>query len=494
MEYRPTIGLEIHVELNTKTKMFCGCKNEPDENHPNTNICPVCMGHPGTLPNINFEALKKIVLAGLALNCEIAENTFFERKNYFYPDLPKGYQISQFQSPTCANGFLEIFGKRIRIRRIHLEEDAGKLMHDQNECHSLVDYNRAGVPLMELVTEPDLNSGDEVKEFGEQLQLILRYLGVSDANMEKGQMRVEANISVSQTEELGTKVEVKNINSLRFARQAIDYEVKRQTEVLESGQKVSHETRGWDEKKQATFLMRSKEESHDYRYFPEPDLPPIKTNDSEINLDKIRASIPELPSQKTNRFRDQYGLPDSDIRVLVFNRELGGYFEEIISELKTWENIGYLTNPGPEQLPKLIKLCANYLITELQKIMTLQKNNLSEIGNIKISPKNFADFIVRIFNKEISSSGAQTLLKQMFETGDEPKNIIEQKGLSQISNTEELIADIRRVIAENKKSVDDYKNGKQSALQFLVGKAMAKTKGRANPQIAKQLLEQEMNI
>ena len=292
MPHKPIIGLEIHAELKTRTKMFCDSLNDPDEKHPNINVCPICMGHPGTLPVINQEAVKKVIMAGLALNCKIAEDTFFERKNYFYPDLPKGYQISQYQKPLCYEGWLEIESrilnlesrkKKIRITRIHLEEDAGRLYHDPKNEASLVDYNRAGVPLMELVTEPDFETGQEVRDFASELQLIWRYLGVSDADMEKGQMRVEVNISLSPSTgsgqmptAFGTKVEIKNINSIKFASDAVDYEIKRQTELLEAGEKVKQETRGWDEFKKQTFSQRSKEESHDYRYFPEPDLPPIR--------------------------------------------------------------------------------------------------------------------------------------------------------------------------------------------------------------------------
>src|SRR3990167_11422748 len=292
MRYKPVIGLEIHAELKTKTKMFCDSLNDPDEKHPNINVCPICMGHPGTLPVANEDAVKKVIMAGLALNCKIEKDTFFERKNYFYPDLPKGYQISQYQKPLCYGGWLDIETrdkrqetgkKKIKITRIHLEEDAGRLYHLPNKDYSLVDYNRAGVPLMELVTEPDFETGLEVKKFAEELQLILRYLGVSDTDMEKGLMRVEVNISLSPStssgqapSSLGTKVEIKNLNSIKAASDGVDYEVKRQTELLDAREKVVQETRGWDDSKKATVSQRSKEEAHDYRYFPEPDLPPLK--------------------------------------------------------------------------------------------------------------------------------------------------------------------------------------------------------------------------
>jgi len=331
MNYKPTIGLEIHAELKTRTKMFCDSLNDPDEKHPNTNICPVCTGFPGTLPVINEEAIKKTILVGFALNCQIARQTNFDRKNYFYPDLPKGYQISQYKKPFCSDGSLGISGKKIRITRIHLEEDAGRLQHDAKGDHSLVDFNRAGVPLMELVTEPDLASGEEVKDFAEKLRLILRYLNASDANMEKGQMRVEVNISVSSTEKLGVKVEVKNLNSIRAAAQAVDYEIKRQTELLGEGKEIKQETRGWDEAGQKTFSQRSKEEAHDYRYFPEPDLPVL--NFDEKYLEDIKYLMPELPEQRKMRFKKEYGLNDAQVDIFTIAKHLGDYYERVASEL-----------------------------------------------------------------------------------------------------------------------------------------------------------------
>ena len=328
-KYEPVIGLEIHAELKTKTKMFCASKNDPDEKHPNVNICPVCTGAPGTLPVINKEAVSHVIKVGLALKSKISEITKWDRKNYFYPDLPKGYQISQYDEPICLGGRLKIpgFDKLIRITRIHLEEDTGRLLHFGHLGHSLIDFNRAGVPLMELVTEPDLNSGEEASAFAQELQLILRYLGVSDANMEKGQMRIEANLSLKPrgSSELGTKVEVKNLNSFKAVREAIDYEIVRQTELLEEGKKITQETRGWNESKGKTISQRRKEESHDYRYFPEPDLPPLKIDLAMVS--DFEAALPELPSDKRERFKDQYGLIDNQINILVSKKKLAGFFE-----------------------------------------------------------------------------------------------------------------------------------------------------------------------
>jgi len=491
MIYEPVIGLEIHVQLKTNTKMFCDSKNDPDEKHPNVNVCPVCLGHPGTLPTINLEAVRKTILLGMALDCRIAGHTFFERKNYFYPDLPKGYQISQYQAPLCTGGHLKIDGHTIRVRRVHIEEDTGRLLHDPAGKYSLIDFNRAGVPLLELVTEPDLESGGEVRGFGEELQLILRYLNISDADMQKGQMRVEVNMSLRQAGgELGTKVELKNINSFKFASQAVDYEIKRQTELLNEGKKVIQETRGWDEAGQKTFSQRTKEEAQDYRYFPEPDLPPIETKD--LDLEKIRAMLVELPGQRRGRFKKQYNLSEYDIEVLTLNKQLGDYFEKVVSELKEWDRLSHLKKPPIEHEGKLIKLAANYLITELAKLLYERGTGVEEMEHIKITPENFAEFVTRIHHQEISSSGAQTLLKEMFETGEDPGVIIEKKDLAQVSDMGELELAVREVISENPKPAEDYKKGKKESLQFLVGLVMKKTRGKANPAVAKEILEKEL--
>ena len=515
MKYKPIIGLEIHSELKTKTKMFCDSLNDPDEKHPNINICPICMGHPGTLPVTNQEAVKKVIIAGLALNCKVAEDTFFERKNYFYPDLPKGYQITQYQKPLCYEGWLDLQPttynlqpKRIRITRIHLEEDAGRLYHLPDKDYSLVDYNRAGVPLMELVTEPDFESGEEVKKFAEELQLMWRYLGVSDANMEKGQMRVEVNISLANSDgSWGTKVEIKNINSVKFAADAVDYEIKRQTELLEAGEKIKQETRGWDEFKKQSFSQRSKEEAHDYRYFPEPDLPPLRVvnSKSEIRnpkqyqnpkleiqngnepfiIEDIGSELLELPQQRRERFKKQYNLPDRDIEIFTVNKSFGDYYEHVASELLSFDKLDHLKRPEPEHQDKLFKLASNYLITELNRMC---EEVSAEPSDTKITPEIFADLVVRVFHSEVSSSGAQTILKEMFVTGASPGQIIKEKNLEQISNVEELNLAVAKVIADNPKALEDFKNGKEASLKFLVGMAMKETKGRANPQVVEEIL------
>jgi aspartyl-tRNA(Asn)/glutamyl-tRNA(Gln) amidotransferase subunit B len=474
MEYQPIIGLEIHVELKTNSKMFCSCLNDPDEKKPNTNICPVCMGHPGTLPVINEEAVKKVIKTGLAFNCQIQESSKFDRKNYFYPDLPKGYQISQYDLPLCKEGFLEIDGKKIRIRRVHLEEDTGKLIHQKG--YSLVDFNRAGIPLMELVTEPDIRSAEEVKQFTKELQLILRYLGVSDADMEKGQMRVELNLSLSRREEeLGTKVEIKNINSTASVISATEYEIERQTKVLESGKKIVQETRGWDDARGITVSQREKEEAFDYRYFPEPDLPPLSFKKEEI--DKIKQIIPELPHQKRKRFKREYELDEKSIDILVYNKRLGDYFEKVISELEP--------RLKPEKLSNLTKLASNYLISDLQGLL---KGVLISSNKFLITPENFAEFIGLIYYGKISSKIAKIVLEEMFKTGADPSNVIETKGLILIDDEAEIDKIAREVISKNPKAVSDFRQKKENAIQFLIGQVMKETKGRASPQLVKEML------
>jgi aspartyl-tRNA(Asn)/glutamyl-tRNA(Gln) amidotransferase subunit B len=481
--YKPTIGLEIHVELKTKTKMFCDCLNDPLEKNPNENICPVCTAQPGSLPVINRAAVESVIKAGLALNCQINKKSWFERKNYFYPDLPKGYQISQYEAPLCKEGYLEIDGKKVKIRRIHLEEDTGKLVHSVrtsstpgvvaiDTSYSLVDYNRAGVPLMELVTEPDIISAAEAKKFAEELQLIFRYLGISDADMEKGQMRVEANISL----DMGTKVEVKNLNSFKSVEKAIEYELERQKGVLEGRGEVIHETRGWNDAKQETFSQRTKETSDDYRYFPEPDLPPMSFSADEI--EKLGDMVSELPAARRKRFKEEY--PDIGglaVDILVIFKNLGDFFECAASELRAWFEAGRIKT----DLEKIIKLSANYIITEFPKYVPTT-------GEIKITPENFAELIYLTFIGEISSSGAQEVLREMFINGSDPSQIIESKNLKQMSDESELEKTAELAIKNNPQAVEDYEKGKETAMQFLVGQVMRETKGKANPKVAADLI------
>ena len=495
MKYIPTIGLEIHAELKTKSKMFCSSLNDPLEQHPNINICPICMGHPGTLPVANKAAIKKVQKVGLALSCTLALFSKFDRKNYFYPDLPKGYQISQYDLPFCKEGYLDIAGKRIRITRIHLEEDTGRLLHPARDGrsspsetgrsaeadYSLVDFNRAGIPLMELVTEPDITSGQEASAFAQEFQVLLRYLAASDANMEKGQMRVEANVSVrlKGAKQLGTKVEVKNLNSFRSVEQAIAFEISRQSQVLDSGQKVIQETRGWNDTKEETFSQRIKEEAHDYRYFPEPDIPPFRFTQEQFN--ELKTELPELPWQRRERLGREYGLGVKEIEVFVQQKDIGEYFEKVVSELGS--------GLAPERLQKLIKLSANYILTDLMGL--LQKASVQG-EDFLITPENFAELVLLIEKGEISSPIAKQVLKEMFGKGGDPSQIIEEKGLAQVSDEASIQKMAQEIIAGNQKAVEDYKKGKENALQFLVGQLMTKTRGTINPETARDALKQAL--
>lgn len=487
MKYQPIIGLEIHIELNTDSKMFCSCFNNSEETNPNFNICPVCMAHPGTLPVINKEAVRKVIKTGLALGCKIPEYSKFDRKNYFYPDLPKGYQISQYDFPLCKGGFLKIKDKTIKITRVHLEEDTGKLIHPKGKDYSLVDFNRAGIPLMELVTEPDMRSSKQAKEFAKELQLILRYLKVSKADMEKGELRVEANISLitenSKSKTSGTKVEVKNLNSFKILEKALEYEIERQTDVLKSGKKVIHETRGWDESKGETVSQREKEKAHDYRYFSEPDLPILRFKKKEIK--EIESEIPELPQQKRKRFQKEYKLSLKEVNVFVQNKDFGEYFEKIISELINWAK-----DLKIKEYDKLTKTASNYLLTDF---LGLLKNKQFIEKDILISPENFAEFIILIHKGEISSKIAKEVLLEMFKKGRDPSYIIKEKGLEQISDGAEIEKIIKIVISKNEKVVQDFKKGKGNAIQFLVGQVMAATRGKADPVIVNEILKKLVN-
>ncbi len=475
MEYQVTVGMEIHAELKTKSKMFCASKNDPDEKHPNLNICPVCMGHPGTLPVINEEAVKLVQRAGLALGGEIQKFSRFDRKNYFYPDLPKGYQISQYKYPLVFGGNLN----GIRITRIHLEEDAARLSHEGAGKSSLVDFNRAGVPLMELVTEPDIKSAKQAREFAEELQLIFQYLGASEANMEKGEMRCEANISVSKTNEMGTKVEVKNLNSFRAVERAIDYEVKRQIKLLESGKKIKQETRGWNENKEETFSQRSKESAHDYRYFPEPDLPPMEFSDEYI--EKLRATIPELPEQKRKRFIEEYGIAIGLVETLIKERALAAFWEKIISELREWTQ-----EEGPKKFFEAMKVAVNYFTSDF---LGLIKEKEILPAELLMTPENFAELIKMIFKNEITSRVAKDVLREMVEKGGDPSTIIESRGLKQVGDEKIMEEIVKKIISQNPKAIEDFKKGKQQSLQFLVGQVMKETKGAANPDKIKEALK-----
>jgi len=466
MEYKTTIGLEIHAELRTKTKMFCSTKNDPEEKKPNVNICPVCMAYPGTLPVINKHAVEHVLRVGKAVGATLADFTEFDRKNYFYPDIPKGYQISQYKYPLVSGG--ELAG--VKITRVHLEEDTARSSHDAGD-YSLVDFNRAGVPLMELVTEPVIHDAATAVRFARELQLLLRYLEVSYANMEKGEMRVEANISVSKTDTLGTKCEVKNLNSFRAVEKAIEFEVARHIALLESGGKVAQETRGWNDAKQETYSQRSKENAHDYRYFPDPDLPKLKISEvPELHALKL----PELPWEKRERFDREYGIKEEDREMYIADLSLGDFFENAVK------------SAGDKKLAVLI---SNYITSDLAG---LQKNNPGVDPFKNITPENFAALVKMASEALISSRGAKDILAIMFSEGGGPEQIAETKGLLQKSDESELRAMVQKVITENEKVVAEYKAGKVASVQFLVGQGMKASKGSANPQVLRNIFEEEL--
>ncbi len=466
-QYKPTIGLEIHAELKTQTKMFCSSINDSEEKKPNVNICPVCMAHPGTLPVMNKKAVKYVLKVGKALNAELADFTEFDRKNYFYPDIPKGYQISQYKYPLVSGGKLA----GVEITRVHLEEDTARSTHHGD--HSLVDFNRAGVPLMELVTEPVVVDSAQAGRFARELQLLLRCLGVSDANMEKGEMRVEANISVSKTETFGTKVEVKNLNSFKVVEKAIEYEIDRQIKALESGEEVMQETRGWDENKGATFSQRSKESAHDYRYFPDPDLPKLRISEiSEFNSSELEKEMPELPWEKRERYKKEFGIKDEDIESFVVDRKLGDFFEGVASHLNGDKN--------------KIKLASNYITSDLIGLM----KNKEELKFPDV--KDFAELIVMAGSGDVSSRGAKDILVIMYDKGSTPKEIAEKQGLLQKNDEGELKEIVLQIIKDNEQAVSEYKSGKESSMQYLIGQGMRATKGSANPQILSKLFIEEL--
>jgi len=463
-EYSPTIGLEIHAELKTKTKMFCNSKNDPNEKRPNVNVCPICMAHPGTLPVINKEAVKHVLRIGGALNGTIANFTEFDRKNYFYPDIPKGYQISQYKFPLVSGGSLN----NVQLTRVHLEEDTARSMHDQDDKESLIDFNRAGIPLMELVTEPVLHSSKDAGNFARELQLLLRYLDAGEANMEKGEMRVEANVSVSKGKEMGTKVELKNLNSFRNVEKAIEYEIARQVEVSEGGGKIVQETRGWDDKKEITFSQRKKESSHDYRYFPDPDLPKLYLNEIEEfkNLE-----LPELPWKKRERYKKEFGIKDEDIEMYVNDTKLAEQFETQARILKTEKQITLLSNLFTSNITGLLK--------------TTPELKFPKAGYL-------AEVVIMQEEGRISSTGVRGILEDLFISNDSPEQIAIKKGLLQKSDEGELKKIVEKIIHENQKPVEEFKNGKESSLKFLIGQGMKESKGSANPQILDKLFRESL--
>ena len=474
-EYVPTIGLEIHAELKTQTKMFCSSKNDTHEDRPNVNICPVCMAHPGTLPVINKEAVKSVLKVGAAIHGTFADYTEFDRKNYFYPDLPKGYQLSQYEFPLISGGTLN----GVAITRIHLEEDTASSIHNENSGETLIDYNRAGTPLMELVTEPVIHSAKDAADFGKELQLLLQYLDVSDANMEKGEMRLEANVSVSNNGTLGTKVEIKNLNSFGIMERAVAYEIKRQITALESGEEIVQETRGWNDARQETFSQRVKEGSADYRYFPDPDLPSLKLSElPELTIDVIKASLPELPEDRRQRYVS-LGVKMADAIQFVAYPKLAQYFDAVI---------------GSSTDALLIQRCANYIANDVMGILRDTNNRDTEMQpEISISASAFRDLMIAIGDGKISARSAKDVLIEAMKDGSDPLKLAETQGLLGSVDESALRDTIEKVIADNPVVADDYRKGKVVALQFLIGQAMKALRGKADPSILKAKIMEKLS-
>ncbi len=469
-QWEAVIGLEVHTQLNTNTKIFCGCSTEPTD-QPNTNVCPVCMGLPGSLPVLNEEAVNSAIRAGLALGCSISTHNEFARKNYFYPDLPKGYQISQFDKPICVGGTVEIVGdngqpKHVQLNRIHMEEDAGKTVHGEGaDASSYVDYNRTGVPLLEIVTEPDMCSAKEAVNYLRNLHQIISYCGVSNANMEQGQFRCDANISVRPVgqKELGTKAEMKNMNSFRNIEKAIEYEIGRQIALLTQGGEVVQETRLWDAGAGKSRSMRSKEDAHDYRYFPDPDLLPLRLTNQKI--DTIRSKLPEMPEQRKQRYREQYGLSEYDAKVLTDTHAVAFYFEQILQKYTD------------------AKKAANWILSEI-----LRETAADEISSFSVPPEYIAQLLNRIDDGTISGKIAKELFRLMIESGKSADLLIDEKGLKQVSDSTELEATVQKVLQQFPEESERYRQGEKKLTGFFMGQIMQQTQGKANPKIVQELI------
>lgn len=479
MEFEPVIGLEVHVELLTESKMFCGCPVvDSTSAAPNSTVCPVCAGMPGSLPVANEKAIEFAMRVALALECEIAPVSIFARKNYFYPDLPKGYQITQYEEPLAVNGKITLQTsqgeKLIRIRRVHIEEDTGKLTHVEQygESFSLVDLNRAGVPLLEIVTEPDFRSAEEVRAYGVALRSLVRYLGVNSGDLEKGVMRIEPNISIRPVgvEAFGTKVEIKNLNSFRALERGVDYEIKRQALLIRGGRRVAQETVGWDEGRQATYSQRSKEDAHDYRYFPEPDLPPLVVDEAFIK--RVRQSLPELPQARTRRFVADYGLSEAEAAQLVEEKAVSEYYERAVTATK---------------LPA--RTVFSWLTGEM---FSLMKPAGIGIEAVKVSPSAFVALLKMVADGEINQNTGKVVLADMFTSGASAAQIVAAKGLTQVSDTGFIAQIVSDALVENAREVESYRAGKLTVANFLFGQVMKKAQGKANPQVVRAELEKQL--
>ena len=474
MEFEPVIGLEIHAQLKTNTKIFCGCSTSFGA-PPNTHTCPVCLGMPGVLPVLNKKVVEYTIRMAIATNCKVERRSRWARKNYFYPDLPKGYQISQYELPVAQFGYIDIetdgSRKRIGITRIHMEEDAGKLTHDPDRPFSMVDFNRTGVPLIEIVSEPDIRSPEEAGAYLRQLHSIVRYIGISDGNMEEGSFRCDANISIRPkgAERLGTRSELKNLNSFKHVEKALYYEINRQKEIIIDGGRVVQETRLWNPDKNITTSMRSKEEAHDYRYFPDPDLLPLVVDDEWI--DALKKTLPELPDRKKNRFISEFNLPSSDAEIMSSSRELADYFEECIKEF-----------PKPKQV-------SNWIMGELLGLLNAEGKT---IDRSPISSSNLARLLKLIDKGIISGKIAKTVFEDMANTGRPPEEIVEKKGLVQVTDVSAIEEVVSQILADNLKEVEGYRKGKKKLIGFFVGQVMKETKGKANPKIVNEILKDKL--
>ncbi len=477
MEYEAIIGLEVHTQLLTETKIFCGCSTKFGA-EPNSQTCPVCLGMPGVLPVLNKKVVEFAVLLGLATNCQIRRKNRFARKNFFYPDMPKGYQISQFEEPICENGYLEIETeqgkKRIGLIRIHMEEDAGKSVHDEayvEANETLIDLNRAGMPLLEIVSAPDIRSPQEAHAYLTQLRQLVRYLGISDGNMEEGSFRCDANISVRPVgqQKFGTRTELKNMNSFAHVQKALEYEIERQTELLKDGKSVEQQTLLWDAEKNIAQPMRGKEESHDYRYFPEPDLVPVHIDVAWF--DKIKQSLPELPQEKFERFLNQYQLPEYDVRLLTENREVADYFEKVAAWFDDF------------------KMISNWMLGEIARVLNEQKISINQLS---IKPEKLADLLQAIRKKVVSTSAAKKVFDFLLSNDLPVEQAIEKLGLKQISDESEIEQFVEQVIAQHPAEVESFKAGKTKVIGFLVGQVMKLSRGKANPQVVNQLLQKKL--